>query len=292
MPPPTALRSRCRRSERSCRPSFHRRGGASVCPSPGHPGRPGAEGSTGFGSERRSVALCSRSRGRGLRRVPRWRFWGPGGRRRFPGTEAGHRTSAPSSGGRPSSSYILATTHTSNTTLICDVAPPANTARRRGNVLLNTVRNCFATICSVTECAVPDAMGNKVIVSYPPGNALRRVIDTRSEGSFATADTTVHTGRADWRIPRSVRPKRKDVPGYCPRTISPIAPDSAACGAAWRARHGSSPCTRMGSGIDGTVSSLSHGVPVRFPPVVVAAGWHCGMREYEHDEAARAVRPR
>jgi histidinol-phosphatase (PHP family) len=64
-------RSRCRRSGRSCRPSFHRRGGASMCPSPGCPGRPGAEGSTGSGSGRRSAALRSRSRGRGLRRVPR-----------------------------------------------------------------------------------------------------------------------------------------------------------------------------------------------------------------------------
>src|SRR5580693_652018 len=137
------------------------------------------------------------------------------------------------------------TNHTSNTTAICDVAPPANTARGRGNVWLDTVRSCFATICSVTECAVLDAMGNKVIVSYLGGNALRTVIETRSEGSFAAADTTVHTERAAWRIPRAVRPKRKDVPGYCPRTMPPtmppIAPPSAACGAAWRAGYGSSP---------------------------------------------------
>src|SRR5580698_1868757 len=134
------------------------------------------------------------------------------------------------------------TNHTSNTTAICDVAPPANTARGRGNVWLNTVRSRFATICSVTECAVLNAMGNKVIVSYLPGNALRTVIETRSEGSFAAADTTVHTGRAAWRILRSVRPKRKDVPGYCPRTMPPIAPAFAACDAAWRAGYGSSPC--------------------------------------------------
>src|SRR5580704_16811361 len=87
--------------------------------------------------------------------------------------------SAPSSGDRPSSSYLLATTHTSNTTLICDVAPPANTARGRGNIWLNTVRSCFATICSVTECAVLNAMGNEVIVSYLPGDALRRVLEMR-----------------------------------------------------------------------------------------------------------------
>jgi hypothetical protein len=37
-------RSRCRRSGRSCRPSFHRRGGASRCPSPGPPGRLGVQG--------------------------------------------------------------------------------------------------------------------------------------------------------------------------------------------------------------------------------------------------------
>src|SRR5580698_293460 len=129
------------------------------------------------------------------------------------------------------------TNHTSNTTAICDVAQPANTARGRGNVWLNTVRSCFATICSVTECAVLNAMGNKVIVSYLPGNALRTVIDTRSEESFVAADTTVHTGRADWRIPRSVRPKKKrrswllsahDVAD----DIADHAPASAACVAA------------------------------------------------------------
>jgi hypothetical protein len=31
---------------------------------------------------------------------------------------------------------MLATTHTSNTTAICEVAPPANTARGRGNVFV------------------------------------------------------------------------------------------------------------------------------------------------------------
>jgi hypothetical protein len=73
-----------------------------------------------------------------------------------------------------------------------------------------------------------------------------------------------------------------------PPTMPPIAPAFAACDAAWRAGYGLSPCARMGSGIDCTAGSLSHGVAVRFPPVVVAAGWHCGSREYEHDEAAGA----
>src|SRR5579863_9834863 len=129
----------------------------------------------------------------------------PGSGRPAPVSRNGSRSkdSAPSSGDRPSSSYLLATTHTSNTTLICDVAPPANTARGRGNVWLNTVRSCFATICSVTECTVPNATGDEVIVSYLPGKATHRVVDTRSEGSSAAADTTVNTGRADWRIPRS-----------------------------------------------------------------------------------------
>ena len=96
-PPPTALGPRCRQSGRSCRPSFHR-GGASVCPSPGHPGRPRA-GSTGSGSERRSAALRSRSRGRGLRRVPRRGWRDQDGRRHLPGR--GDRLPRTATGPRP-----------------------------------------------------------------------------------------------------------------------------------------------------------------------------------------------
>ena len=99
-PPPAALRSRCRRSGRSCRPSFHRRGGARVCPHPDPQGRPGGQGETGFGCGRRGVALRSRSRGRGLRRVPRW---GSRGQRQSSGREAepGSRPPRPVTGLHP-----------------------------------------------------------------------------------------------------------------------------------------------------------------------------------------------
>ena len=33
----------------------------------------------------------------------------------------------------------------------------------------NTERSCFATICNVTLCTLPNAMGNKVRVTYLPG---------------------------------------------------------------------------------------------------------------------------
>ncbi len=88
-----------------------------------------------------------------------------GGRGTGPAGPASRKgRSAPSYGDWPSSSYLLATTHTSNTTATYDAAPPANTAGRRGNIRLNTVRSCFATICSVTGCGVLNAMGNEILV--------------------------------------------------------------------------------------------------------------------------------
>src|SRR5580693_9029988 len=183
------------------------------------------------------------------------------------------------------------TNHTSNTTAICDVAPPANTARGRGNVWLNTVRSCFATICSVTECAVLNAMGNKVIVSYLPGNALRTVIDMRSEGALRRliplCTRGVRTRGYHGPFGQKEMTFLVTVRARCRRRCRRSRPlRRLRCGLAGRVRL--EPRARMGSGIDCTAGSLSHGVAVRFPPVVVAAGWHCGTREYEHDEAARA----
>src|SRR5215472_12162390 len=112
-------------------------------------------------------------------RTPERRRKGPGRRRQLSGpgvAEAGDhvvpafivgaalrcvRLPVIQGGGWPSSAYLLATAHTSNTTVICDVAPPVDTARRRGNVRLNTLRSCFATICSVTVCGVSHAIGHK-----------------------------------------------------------------------------------------------------------------------------------
>src|ERR1700733_12243990 len=104
-------------------------------------------------------------------------------------------------------------------------------------------------------------MGDEVILSYLLGNALRTVITARCEGSSATADTTVNTGRADCGYHAPFGQILKGVHGYCPCMMSLTGPGRWA----------------------------DSGVAVRFPPVVVTAGWHCGMCE---DEGDQGVRPR
>src|SRR5260370_35214536 len=56
----------------------------------------------------------------------------------------------------------------------------------------NTERSCFATICNVTLRAVPNAMGNKVIVTYLPGYVLRRATNRYPKRDQGRADTGVN----------------------------------------------------------------------------------------------------